>query len=188
MHTKTLLHVGCGPRGRPIPEMFDGYTELRMDIDAAVEPDVVGSITAIDMPDCSVDGVYASHILEHVEQWQVHEALCEVLRVLRPGGVALIIVPDLERIAQEIIDHPGLIETVTLAAPYGAAPLDMLFGYQPAVLAGQEYMRHKTAFTQLSLAGHVQEAGFSDGSVSAHNWQLYAKAVKGDFDGKKTTD
>ena len=182
MHTKTLLHVGCGPRGRPIPEMFDGYTELRMDIDAAVEPDVVGSITAMDMPDGSVDGVYASHILEHVEQWQVHEALCEVRRVLRPGGVALIVTPDLERIAQEIIDHPGLVEAITQESPFKAAPLDMLFGDQSAVFVGREYQRHRTAFTQLTMAGHLEAAGFAGGAVSAHNWQLFARATKGHDD------
>lgn len=186
MHTKTLLHVGCGPRGRPVPDTFDGYDELRMDIDAAVDPDVVGTITAIDLPDGSVDGVFASHVLEHVEQWDVHQALCEVRRVLRPGGVALIVVPDLERIAQEIIDHPGLIEMKTLAAPFGVAPLDMLFGYQPDVFVGQEYMRHRTAFTQLTLAGHIKAAGFSGGAVNAYDWQLFAKAVKGESDGKET--
>lgn len=176
-----LLHVGCGPRNGPgaaLPELFAGYEELRMDIDPATAPDVVGSMTAIDLPDGSVDGVYASHILEHVEQWEVQQALYEVWRVLRPGGVALIVVPDLERVAQEILEHPGLIETVTAGAPFGVAPLDMLFGWQPAVFRGQEAMRHRTAFTQLTLAGHLEAAGF-DGSVSAHAWQLFGRGVKG---------
>lgn len=186
-----LLHVGCGPRngpGAPIPTLFDGYDELRMDIDPAVEPDVVGNITAIDLPDNSMDGVYASHILEHVEQWDVHRALREVLRVLRPGGVALIVTPDLERVAREILEHPGKIEMVTPGTPFGVAPLDMLFGYQPAILYGQEYQRHKTAFTQMTMAGHLEAAGFADGVVSTHAWQLFARAVKGDDDGKTTTE
>ena len=179
MHTKTLLHVGCGPRGRPIPEMFDGYTELRMDIDAAVEPDTVGSITAIDLPDNEVNAVYASHILEHVEQWDVHQALCEVLRVLTPGGKALIVVPDLVRVAREITEHPDLIEMVTPDTPFGVTPLDMLFGHQPAIYHGQEYMRHRTAFTKETLAAHLHAAGFAQGQVEAHDWQLFALAEKG---------
>lgn len=187
---RVLLHVGCGPRNGPgaqVPEIFAGYEEWRMDIDPAVDPDVIGSITEIDLPDNAVDGVYASHILEHVEQWDVHQALCEVRRVLRPGGVALIVTPDLERVAQEILEHPGMIEAVTPNTPFGVAPLDMLFGYQPAIIHGQEYQRHKTAFTQLTMADHLEAAGFG-GTVSTHDWQLFAKAVKGELDGKETTD
>ena len=125
-----LLHVGCGPRGgpgAPIPALFDDYDELRMDIDPAVDPDLVGDITDIDLPDGSVDGVYASHVLEHVEQWNVHQALCEVLRVLRPGGVAVIVTPDLERVAREILEHPGMIEAVTLVARSEGILLDPVY-------------------------------------------------------------
>jgi SAM-dependent methyltransferase len=179
-----FLNVGCGPRGRwPLPELFEGYDELRMDIDPAVEPDVVGSITAMDLPDGSVDGVYASHILEHVDHWLVHEALCEVYRVLRPGGVALIVTPDLEKIAAEILREPGRIEMVQPDAPFGLSPLDMIFGWSLAVFNGQEHQRHRTAFTQLTLAGHLEAAGFRAGSVSALNWQLFAQARKGENDG-----
>lgn len=182
-----LLHVGCGPRngpGAPLPEMFAGFDELRMDIDPAVEPDVVGSITEIDLPDASVDGVYAAHILEHVEQWDVHQALREVWRVLRPGGVAVIVTPDLERVAREILERPGMIEAVTPGTPFGVAPLDMIFGYQPAICHGQEFQRHRMAFTQLTMAGHLEAAGFG-GTVSTHAWQLFARAVKGAADGEE---
>lgn len=176
---RLLLHVGCGPRGKELPEAFASYDELRMDIDPSVEPDLVGSITAINLPDSSVDAVYAAHILEHVEQWDVHRALCEVWRVLRPGGQALVVVPDLERVAREIVEHPELIEMVTADAPFMAAPLDILFGWQPAVYEGQEYMRHRTAFTKETLAEHMKVAGFAAGTVEARDWQLFALATKG---------
>ena len=174
-----LLHIGCGPKGTWLPEMFAGYEEWRMDIEAAVEPDMVGSITAIDLPDSEVNAVYASHILEHVEQWDVHQALCEVLRVLAPGGKALIVVPDLVRVAREITEHPSRIEAVNLESPFVNTPLDILFGWQPAIYAGQEFMRHRTAFTQKTLAAHLHAAGFAQGKVEARDWQLFALAEKG---------
>lgn len=180
-----VLNVGCGPREQTIPALFDGYEEVRMDIDATVEPAVLGSLTATGLPDCSVDAVFASHVLEHVEQWDVPKALAEVLRVLRPGGQALLVTPDLARVAQEIVERPGEIETVTEAAPFGAAPLDMLFGFQPAVLAGHEAMRHRTAFTAQTLAAHLKAAGFASGQVTAHDWQLWAVAGKGVDDGEE---
>jgi SAM-dependent methyltransferase len=173
-----LLHIGCGPKGTWLPEMFAGHEEWRMDVEAAVEPDMVGSITAIDLPDNEVNAVYASHILEHDEQWDVHQALCEVLRVLAPGGKALIVVPDLVRVAREITEHPDLIEMVTPDTPFVNTPLDMLFGWQPAIYRGQEFMRHRTAFTRQTLAAHLQAAGFAQGTVQAQDWQLFALAEK----------
>ena len=149
-----------------------------MDIEAAVEPDLVGSITAIDLPDGTVNVVYASHILEHVERWDVQKALCEVLRVLAPGGQALIVVPDLVRVAREITEHPSRIEAVNRENPYVAAPLDILFGWQAAIKAGQEFMRHRTAFTKETLAARLHAAGFAQGEVEAMDWQLVALAEK----------
>jgi predicted SAM-dependent methyltransferase len=182
----TFLHVGCGPGGVPIPVQFHEWNELRMDIEPAVKPDVVGSITEIDMLDNSVEGVYASHILEHVEQWDVQTALSEVLRVLVPGGTAIIITPDLAAWAQWIVEHPGEIETVKANPAHVAiTALDVLFGFQPDVQDGREYMRHRTAFTKQTLAAHLQSAGFAGAYVIAKNWQLCAIAQKGLTDDKK---
>ena len=50
----------------------------------------------IPFPDNSVDGVYHSHLFEHLDRDVVPIFLAEVLRVLRPGGVHRIVVPDLE--------------------------------------------------------------------------------------------
>lgn len=175
-----FLHVGCGPAGRPIPPQFAEWTELRMDIDPAVQPDLLGSIAAIDLPDASVDGVYASHILEHVEQWDVHLALTEVLRVLKPAGTAIIVTPDLLAWSRWIVDNPGAIENEMSISPSGnITALDALFGFQPDVRAGAEYMRHRTAFTQLTLAAHLRVAGFAGARVLAQHWQLCAIAQKG---------
>lgn len=182
-----FLHVGCGPVGNPVPTMFLEYDELRMDIDPAVDPDMVGSITAIDLPDESVNGVYASHVLEHVESWEIQRALAEVYRVLKPGGSAVILTPDLVAWAKEIVANPGAVEDVTPGTMGPVAPLDALFGYQPEVQAGKEYMRHRMAFTQLTLAAHLQAAGFASARVVAQHWQLCAVARKGVENGEESS-
>jgi SAM-dependent methyltransferase len=46
--------------------------------------------------DNSVDAVYHSHMLEHLDRSVVDKFLFEVNRVLRPGGIHRIVVPDLE--------------------------------------------------------------------------------------------
>lgn len=50
-----------------------------------------GDMRALPLPDGSVDLVLATDVAEHVED--DHNALSEICRVLRPGGVALITVP-----------------------------------------------------------------------------------------------
>lgn len=51
-------------------------------------------------PDESFDAVYGSHVLEHLEPDAAAQLLGECHRVLRPGGIARIVVPDLEAIAR----------------------------------------------------------------------------------------
>lgn len=50
-------------------------------------------ITAMDLPDNSVDMVMANHVLEHVDD---RAAFAEMHRILRPGGQAVITVPMIE--------------------------------------------------------------------------------------------
>ena len=46
-----------------------------------------------------IDAVYHSHVLEHLTQDQGERLLAECHRVLQPGGILRIVVPDLEQIA-----------------------------------------------------------------------------------------
>ena len=55
--------------------------------------DLVRNIEAIAESDASFDCVVCSHVLEHVDD---RKALQEVHRVLKPGGVALIMLPVIE--------------------------------------------------------------------------------------------
>lgn len=52
--------------------------------------DRVLNIEQLDIPNQSIDLIICSHVLQHVDD---HKALAEMFRVLRPGGVALILVP-----------------------------------------------------------------------------------------------
>ena len=55
--------------------------------------EIVRNIEAIEEPDASFDCVVCSHVLEHVDD---RKALNEVFRVLKPGGIALIMLPVIE--------------------------------------------------------------------------------------------
>lgn len=53
----------------------------------------------------SVDAVYHSHMLEHFDQGVVDGFLLDVIRVLKPGGIHRIVVPDLEKLCRHYLDH-----------------------------------------------------------------------------------
>ena len=53
----------------------------------------------------SVDVVYHSHLLEHLEKNVAEKFLAEAKRVMKPGGIHRIVVPDLEKICKEYIMH-----------------------------------------------------------------------------------
>jgi SAM-dependent methyltransferase len=54
-------------------------------------------------PDNSFDAAYSSHVLEHFTLEQGEYLLKEALRVLRPGGLLRIVVPDLETTLREFV-------------------------------------------------------------------------------------
>lgn len=79
-------------------------------------PDVdhVVDVQALPFEDGSFDVVYASHVMEHVE----NEALgiSEVFRVLRPGGTAILPVPIVREVTEEY-DAPRPEESMHWRAP-----------------------------------------------------------------------
>jgi SAM-dependent methyltransferase len=66
-----------------------------------VEPGDI--VEGLPVPDESCQGVYASHVLEHLTLEDFHKALDNTYRVLRKTGIFRLIVPDLEKAAREYV-------------------------------------------------------------------------------------
>ena len=161
---RTILHVGPGHRhnGAKLPAAFQGsdWKEVRLDIDPANAPDIVGSM--LDMAavaDASVDAIYSSHNIEHVYAHEVPLVLKEFLRVLKPDGFLLVTCPDLQTVCQLVAQDK--LGEAAYTAPAGAiTPLDILYGHGAALAAGHHYMAHKCGFTLKTLTQALQAAGF----------------------------
>lgn len=161
--SKFVLHAGCGmPSPNKLHPIFRGqdWHEIRMDIDPAVKPDVIADMTSLSrFGDCSVDAVWSSHNLEHLHDHEVPRCLGEFYRVLKNNGFVLVTLPDLEAVAQLVLE--GRLEAVAYQSPAGPiTALDMLFGYRRSIEAGNRYMMHKTGFTQARLERVLRVAGF----------------------------
>ena len=161
---KTFLHVGSGPkhkdqttRGFNSPD----WTELRLDIDESVKPDVVGTMTDMSLVATgSVDALFSSHNIEHLYPHEVPQALSEFKRVLSPDGFVVITCPDLQSVCA-LVAEDKLTEPAYTSPAGPITPLDILFGHRPAMARGNLYMAHRCGFTQKVLTGTLQAAGFA---------------------------
>jgi len=92
----TLLNLGCGQRFHPDWMNIDFVSHA---------PEVMAHdlTTGIPVPDNSADAVYHSHVLEHFSKSNGAAFIQECFRVLKPGGVLRVVVPDLEALALQYV-------------------------------------------------------------------------------------
>ncbi len=178
---KRVLHVGCGPENAAgLHAVFQGpeWHETRLDIDPAVKPEIIGSLTDMSMvPSGYVDAVWSSHNVEHLYSHQVPVALREFHRVLKPGGFALVTLPDLQA-AAEMVAADQLDDMAYLSPAGPIAPIDMIYSYRRFLLDENEFMCHRTGFTARTLYRALRSAGFNAVQVERANHCLWATAWK----------
>jgi predicted SAM-dependent methyltransferase len=91
------LHLG-GREARPGWSIFN--------IQPGPGVDFVGDCADLSrFPDGSAAEVYASHVYEHLSYRQLPAALAHVHRVLRPGGLLRLSVPDLDTLCTMFLDR-----------------------------------------------------------------------------------
>ena len=122
--------------------------------------------------DCSVDVVYSSHMVEHLDRNEVRAFLAECLRVLRPAGVLRLALPDLRRLVEGYLqsgDADLLIEQTILghSRPRGpqAKLMEMLLGNR-----GHRWMYdERSAVLLLQAAGFHGVVGLPAGETTIAN-------------------
>lgn len=88
------INLACGP------VFIDSPDWVNFDFVAAEGVRQVNLLGRLPLPDNAAQLVYSSHFLEHIPKSQVESFLNECWRVLEPGGVLRLVVPDLENIAR----------------------------------------------------------------------------------------
>ena len=182
IETKQFLHVGCGPQSKNMLKGFDAdeWTEIRLDIDPNVNPDIVGSLTDMSAVDSeSMDALYSSHNIEHLFAHEVPLALAEFHRVLRTDGFLLLRCPDIQTVC-EAISQDRLLEPLYQSPSGPISPIDILYGHRRFIAEGNHYMAHKVGFTYKVLAGALFQAGFKSifGGRITDRFELQVLAYK----------
>jgi SAM-dependent methyltransferase len=182
--TRQLLNVGCGQsRREQLPLYFQSpqWQEIRLDLDPLVKPDINASI--IDMgviADGSIDAIWSSHNLEHLNFYEVPLALAEFKRILKPNGFSLINLPNLRAVAQQIVDDK-LLTVMYESAAGPITAMDIVFGHQASIARGNAFMAHRTGFTGNTLGQALLNVGFNEVRVyEGKYWDLWAIATMPD--------
>jgi predicted SAM-dependent methyltransferase len=154
---KIVLNLGAGNVAlKEQTNYFNDWKEIRVDI-KELNPDLVSDLTDLkEIPDQSIDAIWACHVIEHMYWHDLPKVLNSIVRVLKNDAFAIIRVPDLASIAN-LITNDILTPVYTTDGGIEITPLDMLYSYRgffDSTNQNKEYnhaMLHKTGFTPKSI-------------------------------------
>lgn len=228
------LNLGCGSRtsplcvnldwsplvrlkGSPLGQRMAGVLLRgeRLENFRAMDGDIVACDLRKGIPaeTSSVDLVYHSHVLEHIDRNAVPAFLAEVRRVLKPGGVHRVVVPDLERRARAYVASlDAALAEGSAPAEHDATVSDLLEQSVRREAAGSSRQRplrrrlenlalgdarrrgetHQWMWDRVNLTAALLEAGFLTPVVTDHctsavpDWPAYGLDVNPDGSEYKT--
>jgi predicted SAM-dependent methyltransferase len=143
-----LLNLGAGPRG-----VEDAHW---VNVDGAPDTSVqflVDFSRPLPFQDGVFDGIFCEHVLEHFTQEDGERLAREVRRILKPGGVFRVVVPDAEFVLRSYFEAPEALAVARSA------------GDGTAMEAVNAYFRqryeHQFLYDWPTLALTLRRAGFS---------------------------
>ncbi len=156
------LHLGCGKKFIP------GY--YHVDLDTHPHIDRYANIGELGfLSDRSASVIYSCHAFEYFDRVQAKEILKEWHRVLVPGGVLRLAVPDFE----------GLLKVYQKTGELGRILGPMYGRIEVTSNKGAETFYHKTVYDFRSLKSTLEQAGFV--AVERFDWQQTEHAHVDDF-------
>lgn len=143
--TDLRLNIGCGKW------VLDGWYNIDIAVSplANKPPDLLCDIRAIPLPDGCAKEAMAIHVWEHVDRWECERTALEWARLLKPGGLLVLEMPDLFKCCRNILNGTE-----------GKKPDQLgmwgLYGEPIGPL-----MQHKWAWTFKTLAPFLERYGFT---------------------------
>lgn len=149
-----IIELGCGQ---------NRHSQADVAVDVRHIPGVVDFTADFNNPfpigSEEFDGIYSAFCLEHVSYRSVPQFVRECLRILKPGGKALLIVPNTEEQLKWVQSHPEGWDNKSLFE----AASEKLFGSQNMPDdQGVDHNTHRCYFSPEIVQQLFQEAGFRD--------------------------
>lgn len=137
----------------------------------------VASASAIPLPDNSVEDLLAINVLEHFEWTEIKAVLKEWSRVVMPGGIITIHVPDIAYIP--IILHTDEWKEGVGVQPFNAAEDKWEYINHYVMSTNIKWNAHRAVFDCHTLKGLLSEVGFGNFErlPTDKRW-LFLKGVK----------
>lgn len=142
------LNVGCGKR------VMEGWVncDIARDPEAERDPEIICDAKQIPLEDECADVLQAIHLFEHFYRWQIDDVLKEWKRLLKPGGLLILELPNLVKCCQNYLE--GRMR--------GGKNPDQLsrWGIYGDPRTGNPYMNHPWGYAPDELISLLKEAGF----------------------------
>lgn len=180
------VNIGCGPAPIPGWHNYDNSLSVRLGkhsifasildrfgfltegqkklISVARNSDIVwaDATKRIPFPDSSIEVLYTSHMVEHLDREEVQKFLEEANRVLNSDGIIRIVVPDLRKLATQYItneDADLFVEKSRLAGRRHRRLLDKL----KYLIIGDRH--HLWMYDGLSICRLLSVMGFKEPQI-----------------------
>lgn len=152
------LNIGCGQAH------VKGY--VNCDVQAGKRtPDLICDARSIPLDDGVASEVMALHLIEHFYRWEAPAALGEWRRLLKPGGLLVLELPNLEAACRNLL--AGTPDSQSMWPLYG----------DPSQC--DPYMCHRWGYTPKTLAELLTECGFTD--IKIKQPQTHGRQVNRDM-------
>lgn len=139
------LHLGCGTL------LLDDWVNVDL---IGLPVDMAWNITrALPFPDNSVNAIFNEHVLEHLTPEDGYQFLKDAYRVLQPGGVLRVVMPDAHLYIKSYVDPED-----TFLEEWRGVP------YTPMMALQQEFysFSHRAMYNYETLALFLETIGFDE--------------------------
>lgn len=166
------LNLGCGPRAVTGWTNVDYALGARLGRIPLLGPALAGAFEAqwdrdivihdltkrFPWPDDSIEACYSSHTLEHLSREDGRRFLAETHRVLKPGGIVRIVVPDLDCLVAHY--RAGEVRSVEFVEKLGVLYSNHKTGLKRALSPLVEFP-HRCMYNTQDLVALLDELGFA---------------------------
>lgn len=155
------LNLGCGRM------VLDGWTNVDIQASprASRPPDILSDVRSVPLPDGCADEVMALHVIEHFYLWEAPDVLREWRRLLTPGGLLVLELPNIEAAARNLL--AGMTDQMCMWPLYG----------DPS--HRDPFMCHRWGYTPATIKQLLEQNGFGD--VRHKQPQYHGKRVSRDM-------